>query len=611
MTDIDPFEAQYEPLSPTSSVATEDVNNVAWGSIDFEGLLYTDEALQGIVSSFRAAVVAALQGKDFAEAHAKAEEMARFLRDYIRRCMGAEHVCCDAEDYEQASHIAKAIKVARDAKKETGEKGGLAFGAVRRIQELLSKYCRTCDTTRMEMKKAGEARNYTKAIALQHDLETNKADYAVKLCSHMDRILEMGNLRALWTACQSIEESNPELQPDIIADPHSIDQEGHERLVTVPPPALQRPRPAKQHPNDHPLVEGSITAKLKGSLKKEQIDEMAIRLSQPKRTMAEKAATETNADAVRKQTFMLQEEYDNCTFRPTTQYKMEVITKPSIMMPHGHFYPTNTHPRRNPSPHGKARYEGDVNCDPTGESQQQSCVLYCAKSLMPSIWSQSEAVSYERVSMDQLERLIRIGLSDPQQVEAWSLTEKEVAALRKLRGKELMFQLTDDLRSKAFLDRISQQLQNRIRSDQRAKEQAQLEHQISQGKILRINNIKEGPYKQLVHGVETPGRAKRREMEQASREKGGVKVPLEQCVALVSQQLGCRDEEAASRLETLLEDKQSVMTLLRSDATEIDKLAMMKGDARMRYAFQLAKRAKFISRMDAYNHKTRSVHSRD
>ena len=97
--------------------------------------------------------------------------------------MGAEHVCCDAEDYEQAGHIAKvctvsgcsrerscveveqthraqpdigrtvvsreraidrpaidptlmlqAIKVARDAKKETGEKGGLAFGAVRRCE---------------------------------------------------------------------------------------------------------------------------------------------------------------------------------------------------------------------------------------------------------------------------------------------------------------------------------------------------------------------------------------------------------------------------------------------------------------------------------------------
>jgi len=33
--------------------------------------------IQEIVASFRAAVVAALQGKDFAEAHAKSEEMAR------------------------------------------------------------------------------------------------------------------------------------------------------------------------------------------------------------------------------------------------------------------------------------------------------------------------------------------------------------------------------------------------------------------------------------------------------------------------------------------------------------------------------------------------------
>lgn len=53
-------------------------------------------------------MIQALQSKDFGEAHAKAEEMARFLRDYIRRCMGAEHVCCDAEDYEQAAQIAKA-----------------------------------------------------------------------------------------------------------------------------------------------------------------------------------------------------------------------------------------------------------------------------------------------------------------------------------------------------------------------------------------------------------------------------------------------------------------------------------------------------------------------
>jgi len=636
MDDNDPFEAQYEPLSPTSSIATADVGDVAWGSIDFEGLLYTDDALQEIVASFRAAVVAALQGKDFAEAHAKSEEMARFLRDYIRRCMGAEHVCCDAEDYEQAGHIAKAIKVARDAKKETGEKGGLAFGAVRRIQELLSKYRRTCDTTRMEMKKAGESRNYTKAIALQHELETNKADYAVKLCSHMDRILEMGNLRALWTACQSIEESNPELQPDITADPSSADENGRMLLVTVPPPALQRPRPVKQPVGVVPPP-GSQTCKLKAALPQDKIDEMAMRLSVPKRTMEEKASNETNADVKRKNTFMLQEEYDNCTFRPTTQYPSSAITKPSISMPHGHFYPTNTHTRRNPSPHGKARYEGDLNCDPGGEQQEQSCVLYVAKSLMPSIWSQSDCQNYDRINKDQLERLIRIALDDPQQIEAWSMTEGEVGVLRKLRGKELVFQLTDDLRSKAFLDRISQQLQNQIRLDARAKEQAQLDQQVSQGKIARISNIKEGPYKQLVEGIETPGRLKRRESDEARvRNSGPGKMSLEQCTALVSQQLGCRDEEADDRLETLLEDKQSVMTLLKSDESEVNKLALLRGDARMRcvsfatlysryysqlwhryslaggrYAYQLAKRAKFISRMDAYNHKTRSVHARN
>ena len=82
----------------------------------------------------------------------------------------------------------------------------------------------------------------------------------------------------------------------------------------------------------------------------------------PKRTMEEKASNETNADIKRKNTFMLQEEYDNCTFRPTTQYPSSAITKPSITMPHGHSYPTNTHTRRNPSPHGKARYEGVYDC---------------------------------------------------------------------------------------------------------------------------------------------------------------------------------------------------------------------------------------------------------
>ena len=43
-----------------------------------------------------------------------------------------------------------------------------------RIQELLSKHRRNTETTRIEMKKAGEARMYTKAISLQHDLETGK-----------------------------------------------------------------------------------------------------------------------------------------------------------------------------------------------------------------------------------------------------------------------------------------------------------------------------------------------------------------------------------------------------------------------------------------------------
>ena len=80
----------------------------------------------------------------------------------------------------------------------------------------------------------------------------------------------MGNLRALWTACQSIEESNPELQPDITADPSSADENGRMLLVTVPPPALQRPRPVKQPVGVVPPP-GSQTCKLKAALPKDKV----------------------------------------------------------------------------------------------------------------------------------------------------------------------------------------------------------------------------------------------------------------------------------------------------------------------------------------------------
>lgn len=601
--EYDTFEAQYEPLSPTSSVATGEMGNVNWGSIDFEDLLYTDEALQDIVASFRAAVVAALKAKDFGEAHAKAEEMARFLRDYIRRCMGAEHVCCDAEDYEQAAQIAKGIKFATQLKKETGEKGGLAFGAVRRIQELLQKHNRIIEMTRIEMKKAGDAREYTKAISLQHQLDTTKADYALKLCSHLDRILEMGNLRALWTACQSIDEACPELQPDIT---QSGDAENMDGLVACPPAALQRPRPEKQLVGTKPLS-GSVVVKHKTHLEQSKIDDMAKRLSTPKRSAADKASKETDLMEQRKGQFMLQEEYDNCTFRPTTKYKMDVITKTAIKKPPGKFYPTNAYPQRKPSPHGKARYEGETNCDPSGEEQERSCLFYVASSLQPSIWSQSDQPDPRRVSKDQLERLIRIALDDQQQVDAWGLTEGEVALLRKLRGKQQLFQLTDDLRAKAFLERITNQLSSRSTKEARDKEKLQVERQAAEGRVTRVRNIKQSSYKQLVQGIDTPGRSKRRaQMDALMKPPSAPKASLEECKVLVAQLLGCREEEASSRLDTVLEDPQSVMSTLKADSTEVKKLEKLQGEARMRHAYTLAKRAKFISRMDSYNHKTRA-----
>lgn len=80
---------------------------------------------------------------------------------------------------------------------------------------------------------------------------------------------------------------------------------------------------------------------------------------------------------------------------------------------------------------------------------------------------------------------------------------------------------------------------------------------------------------------------------------------IEQCKAQLAAQLGCHDDEAAGRLETLLEDKESLMRALQADSGEVAKLAGMSGERRLRFAHQLAKRASFITRMDSYNHKSR------
>eukprot|EP00656_Telonema_subtile_P035727 TRINITY_DN3968_c0_g1_i3.p1 TRINITY_DN3968_c0_g1~~TRINITY_DN3968_c0_g1_i3.p1 ORF type:complete len:438 (-),score=106.17 TRINITY_DN3968_c0_g1_i3:79-1392(-) len=433
----------------------------------------------------------------------------------------------------------------------------------------------------------------------------DRADYALKLCSHLDRILEMGNLRALWTACQSIEESCPELQPDIT---ETGDAENFDGLVACPPAALQRPRPEKQLVGLKPL-KGSVVVKHKTKLEQSKIDDMAKRLSAPKRSTQDKSIKETDVTEQRKGQFMLQEEYDNCTFRPTTKYRMDVLTKSAIKKPAGNFYPTNAFPQRKPGPHGKARYEGDTNCDPSGEEQERSCICFVASSLQPSIWAQSETPDPNRISKDSLERLIRLALDDEQQVQAWGLTAGEVVLLRQLRGKQQLFQLTDDLRAKAFLERITNQLSNRSTKEARQKEQKQLEQQAAKGRVTRVKNIKQTSYKQLVSGIETPGRSKRRaQLDSWMRPQSTPRTSIEECVALVAQLLGCQEEDAGLTLEAALGDPQGVMRTLKADQNEVGKLVQLKGEARMRHAYQLAKRAKFISRMDSYNHKTAARH---
>merc|ERR1712057_110695 len=120
---------------------------------------------------------------------------------------------------------------------------------------------------------------------------------------------------------------------------------------------------------------------------------------------------------------MLQEEYDNCTFRPTIGVKG--VIRPSIMKGHGTFWPTDRYPRRAPSPHGKARFEGDINLDPDGAWQLKRCIRFVVDSMLPTIQQQSPQMMH-RIDLDGALKLVSIALEYDAQVKEWKLTEGEL-----------------------------------------------------------------------------------------------------------------------------------------------------------------------------------------
>jgi len=186
----------------------------------------------------------------------------------------------------------------------------------------------------------------------------------------------------------------------------------------------------------------------------QQRDEMAKRLAVPKKTMEEKA---TNDDERQKGVYMLQEEFQNCTFRPTIGVKGVIV--PSIAKKNGTFWPTDRYPRRAPSPHGKARFEGDINLDKDGSWQLKRCVKYCVSVMNPQIQNQSNQM-LDRVDVEGCVHLITIALEDEAQINEWKLSEGEVIKLKELKGQAKLFQLTDDLRAKHFLARAEVEVKN-------------------------------------------------------------------------------------------------------------------------------------------------------
>ena len=102
-------------------------------------------------------------------------------------------------------------------------------------------------------------------------------------------------------------------------------------------------------------------------------------------------------------------------------------------------------------------------------------------------------------------RIITIALEDENQVRVWELTPREVIALKKLKGKQKLFQLVDDLRAKKFLERAEKETNkskayfDKVKADMKAVEAE------AAGRMDRIKGIKPISYRNLTEGTTHQG----------------------------------------------------------------------------------------------------------
>ena len=87
----------------------------------------------------------------------------------------------------------------------------------------------------------------------------------------------------------------------------------------------------------------------------------------------------------------------------------------------------------------------------------------------------------------------------------------------------------------------------------------------------------------------------------------GPRADIAECKSIVAQHCTFPDVgDISDHLLALVEDVDRCKTTLKCDDKEAKKLRDAKGDSQIRVAANLCKRAKFVSRMDSYNHKTRA-----
>jgi len=282
------------------------------------------------------------------------------------------------------------------------------------------------------------------------------------------------------------------------------------------------------------------------------------------------------------------------------------VMQPSIAKKGGTFWPTDRYPRRNPSPHGKARYEGDVNLDPGGEWQLKRCIRYVAENLQEHILSNA-GKSIERLDMGNIVSLIGTALEDEGQIVEWGLTEGEVVTLKELKGQAKLFQLTDDLRAKKFLERAAVEVRNACKYYHKTQSDAKAQVEEEAVRIKKVTAIPDQKYTLLVEGRMTDGRQKRITAMQNMMKQPSPRADLKEVRAIVANHLSMdNNDDLVAKLAGLVEDEQNAMAALKCDSKEAKKLAAAQGDALLRLASSLCKRAKFVSRMDSYNYKTRS-----